>query len=107
MWLMTSQIDVVADPFPDRRPLTLGMMWRCRDSTTPSEHPQYSRGLLVTQGRPRWSLRFRQNKNCVQIIHQGALWVDHRDEVGNTPITEHIGSTWAMIWQGKNGDVPS
>lgn len=68
VWLMTSQIDVFADPFPDRPRLTLGMMWRCRDSTTPSEYPEISCGFWVTQGHSRWSLRFRQNKNCTQII---------------------------------------
>lgn len=50
VWLMTSQVDVFADPFPPRHQLTLGMMWRCRDSTTPSGVPSVSRAGF---GHPR------------------------------------------------------
>lgn len=50
---MTSHVDVFADRFPDRHQLTLGMMWRCRDSTTTSEHLGR---FWATQGHSRWSL---------------------------------------------------
>ena len=50
---MTSQVDVFADRFPGRHQLTLGMMWRCRDSTTTSEH---SCRFWSIQGHSRWSL---------------------------------------------------
>lgn len=80
---MTSQIDVFADPFPDRHQLTLGMMWRCRDSTTPSH---YSRRFWSPRDTKEWSLRFRQNVHsdiALQCLSRKIDRLDGREHVSH------------------------
>lgn len=104
VWLMTSQIDVFADPFPDRHQLTLGMMWRCRDSTTPSQHSQ----VLVTQGHKRivakgWAKpAFRYCLALPFTRDRSPRWARARQSPAPTA---HLRRVWRC--QEQHGDNPS
>lgn len=62
---MTSQVDVFADRFPDRHRLTLGYDVAVQGFDNAIRVFAQD---VVTQGHPRRSLRFRQNKKCVRTI---------------------------------------